>query len=84
MKPLIKLICLINPFEGNGTAYENKYSVGSIYEGYYEDSCPNHFWAVGEKTENGFSAHLHPLKNFIPLAEWREKQINSILEDVDN
>lgn len=55
MKPLIKLICLINSFEGNGTTDENKYSVGSIYEGYYDDTHPKHFWAVGKKIGDGFS-----------------------------
>jgi len=39
-------------------------------------------WVVYD-AEGKYRFH-RPLKNFMPLTDWREKQINSILDDVSN
>lgn len=52
-----------------------------IYEGFYDsDSDPGlQGWYIDRG--GALSLEWFPIKCFITLAEWREKQINSVLDD---
>jgi hypothetical protein len=81
MKEKIKLLCLI--IDDDNFVDGNVFRLGDIYEGYYySDNIFGEMWVVyGVEGKRGFH---RPLKNFMSLADWREKQINSILDDVPN
>ena len=78
MRKLTKLVCV-----GNISIFDNfnKFIIGEIYNGYYEDSHPKHFWAIKSDSETIWQTYsLQPLDNFTPLSEYREEQINKILD----
>ena len=79
----IKLICLFIDEDSFVEKYGNVFSLGGIYEGFsYYNNKFGKMWVVYD-AEGKYRFH-RPLKNFMPLADWREKQINSILDDVSN
>jgi hypothetical protein len=60
--------------------------IGEIYEGHLDPDTQNS-WLVLHRLANHTNAHPNklykrfPNEFFMPLAEWRDKQIDSILED---
>ena len=72
---MIKLVCI---------KYAGLYvTVGKVYDGsltpkmYDKDYNPIQKYII---TTDDKSQRIYNLEQFIPLAEWREKQINEILE----
>jgi hypothetical protein len=72
---MIKLVCI---------KYSGLYvTVGNVYDGtitpkmYDKDNNPMQKYII---TTNDKSQRIYNLDQFMPLAEWREKQINEILE----
>lgn len=71
----MKIVC-IKHFKSQGLQYELTY--GKVYE-----SLPKPNWANGEsyfiKCDRGFISSYHK-NSFMLLEEWREKQVEKILE----
>jgi hypothetical protein len=68
---MTKLVCISKKI---GQTYFLHLTIDKIYEG---KLIYNHYQIIDDNNENT----LYPEKNFITLAEWRNKQINSILDD---
>lgn len=72
MSRLLKVVC-INNEEKNDILCD--LTLNKIYESHYYDGI-----SYLLKGNNGFY-HFYSSNRFITLAEWREKQINSILDE---
>ena len=79
MEQIFKLICLNN--ETEGYIYSDL-KIGACYDAKLTSNRSQHFFLVqtwDEECVGGWQYHYRHL--FCSLAEWRDKQINSILED---
>jgi hypothetical protein len=73
-----KIICIEDSFLPIKYSYVRFLTKGNLYE--VEDVYDNTFWVKTDDVLRVFK--IVNFKNyFITLAEWREKQINSILDD---
>jgi hypothetical protein len=80
MQNKIKLLCLSpDKEEWFIERYGNVFLIGEYYKGYPCEFKGKKMWMVYNR--EGIYGFHRPLENFITLAEWREKQINSILDD---
>ena len=80
---MIKLVCVL-------TAPRNPLVIGKIYEGRLHHTLNLNYWKYNEdKGEDIYDVwyyipsvkRLYTLDILMPLAEWREQQINDILND---
>lgn len=72
MIKMIKLICI------NTSYYIRELSENKIYEGKKDAMIDEEGWYIKFDDNKVF---WYPKKCFMPLSEWRDKQINSILDD---
>jgi hypothetical protein len=75
----IKLIGIWNDSASHKPFFGGLPLIGQIYEGHL-DPDTNNSWLV-VTTSNKIGYRIFPKEFLMPLAEWRDKQIDSILQD---
>ena len=74
----IKLIGILNDSASEEPFFNGLPLIGEIYLGHL-DAITQNSWIVKTKTTNNYCRY--PKEFFMPLCQWRENQINSILDE---
>lgn len=82
----MKLICINNRVSALYRDGESKELIlGEVYDGELfinEAEYGTHWWCIFELDSKGINeGWLYPKDAFIPLSEWREQQISSVIND---